>query len=87
MRKAYVGIAGPKGLQAFCPEDDRTTQAFARRVADARDSRNICLWAVLPDRDAREACRQIRRGETLSALTTLDRAAECVGRVVLPEAH
>ena len=87
MRKAYVGIAGPKGLEALCPEDECTAHALARRVAAGRAPRSVCLWAVLPDDAARMACQQIRRGETLAALTTLDRAAECVGRVVPPEAH
>ena len=87
MLKAYVGIAGPNGLEAFLPEDDHTAHAFALRVAAGRDPRNVCLWAVLSDRDAREACRQLRRGDTLAALSTLDRSAECVGRVLPPEAH
>jgi hypothetical protein len=75
------------GLHAFQPEDDRTAHELARRVAAGRDPRNVCFWAVLSERDAREACRQIRRGDTLAALSTLDRSAECVGRVLLPEAH
>jgi hypothetical protein len=85
MLKAYIGIAGPHGLEAFRPEDDRTAQAFARRIATGRDSRSVCLWAVLPDTAAREACRQIRRGEMLAALFTLDRSAACVGRVLPPD--
>ncbi len=87
MRKAYVGIVGPRGLEAFHPEDDRTAQAFARRVAAGQDPRSFCLWAVLPDDAARIACRQLRRGETLAALFTLDRSAERVGRLLPPEAH
>ena len=87
MLKAYVGIAGPNGLEAFRPEDDRTAHAFARRVAAGRDPRSVCVWAVLSDRDAREACRHIRRGDMLAALATLDRSAACVGRVLPPEAH
>ncbi|MFO0808992.1 MAG: hypothetical protein U0746_10240 [Gemmataceae bacterium] len=87
MLKAYIGIAGPNGLEVLRPEDDRTAHAFARRVATGRDPRSVCLWAVLPDRDAWEACRLIRRGDTLAALTTLDRSAERVGRVLPPEAH
>lgn len=87
MLKAYVGIVGPRGLHAFQPEDDRTAHELARRVAAAKDPRSICFWAVLSERDAREACRLIRRGDTLAALTTLDRSAACVGRVLPPEAH
>jgi hypothetical protein len=87
MLTSYVGIAGPNGLEDFRPEDDRTAFALARRVAEAGASRTVCLWAVLPVDDAREACRQIRRGDTVAALTTLDRSAECVGRVLPPEAH
>jgi hypothetical protein len=87
MRKAYVGILGPRGLEAFHPEDDFTAHAFARRVAAGQDPRSVCLWAVLPDDAARTACRQIRCGDTLAALSTLDSSAECVGRVLPPEAH
>jgi DNA-binding response OmpR family regulator len=87
MLKAYIGIAGPNGLEALRPEDDCSAHALARRVAAGRDPRSVCLWAVLPDRDAHEACRQIRRGDTIAALSTLDRSAERVGRVLPPEAH
>jgi hypothetical protein len=87
MRKAYVGIIGPRGLEVFHPEDDCTADALARRVAAGQDPRSVCLWAVLPDDAARTACRQISRGETLAPLATIDRTAECVGRVLPPEAH
>jgi hypothetical protein len=87
MLKSYIGIAGPNGLEALRLEDDKTAHALSRRVASAGDSQSVCLWAVLSDQEAREACRQIRRGDTLAALSTLDRSAACVGRVLPPEAH
>jgi DNA repair protein RadC len=87
MLKSYIGIAGPNGLEDFRPEDDKTAFALARRVAEAGASRTVSLRAVLPAEDAREACRQIRRGHPVAALTTLDRSAERVGRVLLPEAR
>jgi hypothetical protein len=87
MLASYIGIAGPNGLEDFRPEDDEAAFALARRVAEAGASRTVCLWAVLPVDDAREACRQIRRGDPVAALTTLDRSAACVGRVLPPEAH
>jgi len=85
MTQSYIGIAGPKGLHALQLEDENTALTLARRVARAKDSRTVCFWAVLSDRDAREAFEQIRRGELFAALTTLDRMASCVGRVLPPD--
>jgi hypothetical protein len=87
MLKAYVGIAGPRGLESLLPEAEDASTSPAPRDPSGRSATSIRLWAVLPDDDAREVCRQIRSGDTLAALDTLDRSAACLGPILPRDVH
>jgi hypothetical protein len=83
MKRSYLGLATPNGLEALYQENDHVVRFLHRRIYRPRALAAICYWAVLEDRFARLIEFQISIGEFAQAWYTLQYCAIDAG-VSLP---
>jgi hypothetical protein len=72
MATAYVGTADCYGLEWFLPEEKDAIAAVSMRAFDGPLLRRAPFWATVSDELARQVRCQLRAGERLRALVTLE---------------
>lgn len=74
MRKSYVGIATPGGLELFAPESRHVSRFLARRAYRSHVNGAVCFWVVMDEAIAhtvRELLCTGRRHDALLVIQTL----------------
>ena len=75
MRKSYVGIATPRGLEVFETENRDVCQFLIRRAYRSNREQSVCFWAVMDDAVARTVWGLMHAGCRLDALLIIQTLA------------
>ncbi|MBI1315023.1 hypothetical protein GC176_27345 [bacterium] len=79
MRKSYVGIATPQGLEVFVPENRHVGRFLMRRAYRSGTFSSVCFWAVMEEAIASTVLTLLYSGRRQDALLIIQTLATETG--------